>query len=97
VTEAESLRALRASGTTCIALFIDPTTWLNLPEQDRARSEAEHAAAALALLRAGWRVVPVAHGAKLHALWPAVALRGSQGFAQRAAMAETVSASQAGS
>ncbi len=96
VAEAEHLRALRASGTTCIALFIDPTTWLNLPEQDRARAETEHAAAALALLRGGWRVVPVAHGARLHALWPAAALRGSQGFAQRAAMAETVSSGQAG-
>ena len=96
ITEAEVLQTLRASGTTCIGLFIDPTTWLNLGEQDRERADAEHGAAALALLRAGWRVVPVTHGAKLHTLWPAVALRGSQGFAVRAAMAETVAPSQVG-
>jgi uncharacterized protein (DUF58 family) len=90
VGEAETLQALRASGTTCIALLIDPTTWLNLSEQERTRADADHEAAALALLRSGWRVVPVTHGAKLHALWPAVASRGSQGFAVRAAMAETV-------
>src|SRR5262245_36108111 len=56
ITEAEVLQTLRASGTTCIGLFIDPTTWLNLGEQDRERADAEHGAAALALLRAGWRV-----------------------------------------
>jgi hypothetical protein len=37
----------------------------------------------------------VTHGAKLSALWPAAASR-SQGFAVRAAMAETVAPSQAG-
>jgi uncharacterized protein (DUF58 family) len=94
VGEAEALQTLRASGTICIALLIDPTTWLNLSEPDRAKADAEHGAAALALLRSGWRVVPVTHGAKLHVLWPSVALRGSQGFAIRAAMAETVAPSQ---
>jgi hypothetical protein len=40
-------------------------------------------------MRMGWRVVGVEHGAKLPALWPQAA-RGSQGFAYRATMAETV-------
>jgi hypothetical protein len=95
VTEAESLVALRASGTTCIALAIDAATWLNLSEPERTQTNANHEAACLALLRAGWRVIPVGHGAKLHALWPAAAIRGSQGFALRAAMAETVAPTQA--
>jgi uncharacterized protein (DUF58 family) len=95
VTEAESLVALRASGTTCIALAIDAATWLNLAESERAQTNANHEAACLALLRAGWRVIPVGHGAKLHAVWPAAAIRGSQGFALRAAMAETVAPTQA--
>jgi hypothetical protein len=43
----------------------------------------------LGLLTSGWRVVGARHGAKLAALWPQAA-RGSQGFAYRAAMAETV-------
>jgi hypothetical protein len=34
--------------------------------------------------------VPVSHGSRLPALWPQTA-RGTQGFAHRAAMAETVS------
>src|ERR671917_158497 len=44
-----------------------------------------HGAAVVALLHAGWRSVPVGHGADLPALWPQAA-RGSQGFAWRAAM-----------
>jgi len=95
VAEAESLVALRASGTTCVALAIDAATWLNLSEPERAQTNANHEAACLALLRGGWRVIPVGHGAKLHALWPAAAIRGSQGFALRAAMAETVAPAQA--
>ena len=93
VAEAESLVALRASGRTCVALLIDPATWLNLSEAERAQTTANHEAASLILLRGGWRVVTVTHGARLHTLWPAVASRGSQGFAVRAALAETVAPS----
>jgi uncharacterized protein (DUF58 family) len=88
--ESEVLAGLRANGTTCIALFIDSTTWLNLPTAARDEAAHRHEAAALALLRTGWRVVPVSHGSRLPALWPQTA-RGTQGFAHRAAMAETVS------
>jgi uncharacterized protein (DUF58 family) len=87
--EAELLAALRGSGATCIALLVDTSTWLNLPPQSRAEADAAQEAAALGLLNSGWRVVGAAHGAKLPALWPQAA-RGSQGFAYRAAMAETV-------
>jgi uncharacterized protein (DUF58 family) len=87
--EAERLGTLRASGTTCVALLIDPATWLNIPDAARAQTDAQHEAAALTLLRAGWRVVNVQHGSNLGTLWP-LAARGSQGFALRAAMAETV-------
>jgi uncharacterized protein (DUF58 family) len=90
VAEAASMGALRVSGTTCVALLLDSNSWLNLSDAQRAQTTANHEAAALTLLRAGWRVVPVTHGAKLNTLWPAAALRGSQGFAVRAAMAETV-------
>jgi uncharacterized protein (DUF58 family) len=93
--EAQALGALRASGTTCLALFIDPTTWLNLSEEVRAAAEADQAAAAMTLLRSGWRVVGVNHGANLAALWPQVA-RGSAGFTYRAAMAESVTLSATG-
>jgi uncharacterized protein (DUF58 family) len=88
--EAERLGSLRVSGTNCVALLIDPATWLNLTEPARAQTTANHEAAALTLLRTGWRVINVGHGDKLNTLWPAAA-RGSQGFAMRAAMAETVS------
>lgn len=87
--EARLLSALRSSGTTCIAFFMDTSTWLNLPAPARTAAEQEHAAAALALLHGGWRVVKVKHGDQLPALWPQAA-RGQQGFAVRAAMAETV-------
>jgi uncharacterized protein (DUF58 family) len=95
VAEAEALGGLRRSGTTCIALLIDSNGWLHLPETAREDARATHEASALALLRTGWRVVDVGHGASVAALWPQAA-RGSQGFAWRAAMAETVGVSQPG-
>jgi uncharacterized protein (DUF58 family) len=88
--EAELLGGLRASGTTCLGLLIDSSTWLSLPATARAEADREHEAGAITLLRSGWRVLGVNHGTTLPALWPQAA-RGSQGFAFRAAMAETVS------
>jgi uncharacterized protein (DUF58 family) len=88
-TEAELLAGLRGSGATCIAFLIDSSTWLNLTPEVRAEANHAHAAAALGLMQSGWRVVSVEHGSKLPALWPQAA-RGSQGFAWRAVLAETV-------
>jgi hypothetical protein len=90
VAEAESLGALRANGATCVALLVDPSTWLSLPDEARAQAAADHEASATVLLRSGWRVVGVEHGSSIATLWPQAA-RGSQSFAWRAAMAETVS------
>ncbi|GAB3811241.1 DUF58 domain-containing protein [Micromonospora zhanjiangensis] len=87
--EAELLAGLRGSGSTCVAFLLDSTTWLTLPPQARAEADRQHSAAALALMRTGWRVIGVEHGTKLAALWPRAG-RGSQGFAWRAALAETV-------
>jgi hypothetical protein len=95
VGEAESLGALRASGTTCLGFLLDPTTWLNLPEQQRGEADAHSEQAAITLLRSGWRVIDVQHGASLAALWPQTA-RGQQGFAWRAALAETVAPAAGG-
>jgi uncharacterized protein (DUF58 family) len=89
LAEAEILGALRANNATCIAFLIDASTWLALPTAAREEADRAHATAALGLLGTGWRVVGVEHGAKLAALWPQAA-RGSQGFAWRAALAETV-------
>jgi len=89
VAEAELLTALRSNGATCIGFAIDSSTWVSMTPGERQESDREHAAAALALVHAGWRSVPVTHGATLPNLWPAAA-RGSSGFAWRAAMAETV-------
>jgi uncharacterized protein (DUF58 family) len=87
--EASALSAVRSTGTTCVALLLDPTTWLTLPGPAREQADADHEATALTLLRAGWRVVGAERGANLSTLWHQAA-RGSQGFALRAAMAETV-------
>jgi len=88
-TEADQIGGLRAAGATCVAFLVDSTTWLSLPTQARAAADQVHEAAAATLLRRGWRVVRVPHGARLASLWPQAA-RGQQGFAWRAAMAETV-------
>jgi uncharacterized protein (DUF58 family) len=95
VAEAELLGTLRGNGATCVAFVIDSSTWVNLPEAARAEADRTHAAAALALLQGGWRTLPVGHGDALAALWPQAA-RGSQGFAWRAAMAETVAGTSNG-
>ncbi|WP_433049488.1 DUF58 domain-containing protein [Dactylosporangium sp. CS-033363] len=87
--EAELLAGFRTNNATCIALFIDSSTWLNLPTAAREEADKARGVASLALLRSGWRVVGVPHGAKLSGLWPQTG-RGSQGFAWRAASAESV-------
>jgi uncharacterized protein (DUF58 family) len=89
VAEAELLASVRGGGVTCIGFLIDSSSWLNLPAEPRGRADRAHKAAVGTLLTAGWRVISVTHGAKLEALWPQAA-RGSQGFALRAALAETV-------
>jgi uncharacterized protein (DUF58 family) len=90
VAEAELLTGLRGNGATCIGFAIDSSTWVTMTPGDREGPDRERSAAALALVRSGWRSVPVVRGDALPALWPAAA-RGSTGFAWRAAMAETVS------
>jgi uncharacterized protein (DUF58 family) len=87
--EAEMLAGLRGSNTTCVGFLIDSSTWLTLPPESRAEATRAHGASALGLMRTGWRVVGVAHGNKLPGLWPQAA-RGSQGFAVRATLADTV-------
>jgi uncharacterized protein (DUF58 family) len=87
--EAELLAGMRGNGATCVAFLVDSAAWLNLPPGVREDADRDHAAAALALLHTGWRVVGVTHGDKLAALWPQAA-RGGQGFTWRAALAETV-------
>jgi uncharacterized protein (DUF58 family) len=87
--EADLLAMLRGTSSTCIAFLVDSSTWLDLPAAAREEADRAHGVAALGLLRRGWRVLGVTQGARLAALWPDVA-RGSQGFAWRAAMAETV-------
>lgn len=87
--EAELLAGLRGNGATCVAFLLDSNTWLNLPAKARVEAERAHGSSALALLQSGWRVIGVEHGNRLPALWPQAG-RGSQGFALRAALAETV-------
>ena len=90
IAEAQLLGSLRRSGTTCVGFMINSTTWTNLPTALREEADNAYATSGLTLLQSGWRVIDVPHGTKLDTLWPKVA-RGSQGFAFRATMAETVS------
>jgi murein endopeptidase len=88
--EAEIASGLRVTGGPCVGFLIDATTWLHLPPEARTHADQHHALTRLTLARNGWRVVDVAHGSKLSALWHQAAVRGSQGFAHRAPMAETI-------
>lgn len=91
-TEAEQLGALRTSGATCIAVLIDSTTWLRLSDAARQDADEEFRATNLTLLRSGWRVLPIRHGDDIAQQWRGLT-QGPQGFAYRAAMAETVAGS----
>jgi uncharacterized protein (DUF58 family) len=94
VAEAEVLGRLRGNNSGCVAFLLDSTTWMNLPADDRQQADRAHNESVICLLERGWRVISVQHGAQLSVLWPQVARRGSQGFAWRAAMAETVAGSR---
>jgi uncharacterized protein (DUF58 family) len=87
VAEAELLNGLRSSGTTCLGLLIDAVSWRPTPD---GSTDPAHDAAAVTLLRGGWRLIGISHGTSLPAVWPQAG-RGTQGFALRATMAETVS------
>jgi uncharacterized protein (DUF58 family) len=87
--DVELVAGLRGANATAIGFLIDSTTWLTLPEEARAEADRAREATARRLLRSNWRVVGAAHCDRLPALWPKAA-RGAQGFAWRAAMAETV-------
>ena len=73
--EADLLRGLRVRGAAGVAFLIDSSTWLNLPPVARAEADQAHQGALTALLENGWRVVSVAHGARLEALWPTIGQR----------------------
>ncbi len=87
--DADLVARWRGTNGTAIGFLIDSTTWLTLPPGEREAADQVRATAALRLVQANWRVSGVAHGERLPTLWP-LAARGAQGFAWRAAMAETV-------
>ncbi|MGH3655175.1 MAG: DUF58 domain-containing protein [Micromonosporaceae bacterium] len=89
--DAELVAGLHTSSATCVSFLLDTTSWLHLPDGARASAAERYEQSRLTLARGGWRVIEVRHGAKLSSLWHQAAVRGAQGFAYRATMAETVS------
>lgn len=91
--EAELLAGLRITGVTCVGLLIDTASWREGPSTTAVAEDPAHQAAALALAHSGWRVVGISRDADLAALWPHVT-QGTQGFAWRAALADTIAGGQ---
>ena len=87
VAEADSLGALRSAGSTCIAFLIDPATWMHLPTRSarppRPTTAGDHPHQVR--LAGDRRRARREHRDPLAAGRP-----GTQSFAWRAAMAETV-------
>jgi uncharacterized protein (DUF58 family) len=75
--EITRLAAVRATGTTCVAILLDASNWVTLSPERRAAADAAHDAAAHALLRSGWHVLPVRRGTQLPDVWPHAAERGA--------------------
>ena len=67
--EVPRLAALRASGTTCVAILLDTSTWTGLSPDGQERAAAAYEASSHALARAGWHVLRAARGSDLAQLW----------------------------
>jgi uncharacterized protein (DUF58 family) len=61
----DALSAVRAASTAAVAIMLDVSTWVA-----RDLEPSQFAAQAARLRAAGWRVLPVARGTALDALWP---------------------------
>jgi uncharacterized protein (DUF58 family) len=72
--DATTLARLRRGSTACVAVLIDTPGWTSLSPQQRATATGRFDASARVLRGAGWRVVPVEHGANIASVWPLAAL-----------------------
>jgi uncharacterized protein (DUF58 family) len=80
--EVPRLAALRTSGTTCVAILLDASSWADLPPDRQERADAAYEASIHALARAGWHVLRAARGTDLAELWTRA---GEYGAAPRSA------------
>jgi uncharacterized protein (DUF58 family) len=62
--EVPRLAAVRAAGTTCVAILLDVSGWTGTAPQP-----GQYEATSAALTRAGWQVVPAHRGSPLAELW----------------------------
>lgn len=62
--EVPRLAAVRAAGTTCVAILLDVSGWTGPAPQP-----GQYEATSAALTRAGWQVVPARRGSPLAELW----------------------------
>jgi uncharacterized protein (DUF58 family) len=75
--ELSRLAAVRAAGTTCVAVLLDASSWVSLTPDRRAAADAAFDATAHTLLRAGWHVLPARRDTRLPEVWPHAAERGA--------------------
>jgi uncharacterized protein (DUF58 family) len=75
--ELSRLAAVRAAGTTCVAVLLDASSWVSLTPDRRAAADATFDATAHTLLRAGWHVLPARRDTRLPEVWPHAAERGA--------------------
>ena len=85
VDEAERLARLRTGSAVCVAVVLDTDSWAPLSPRARAAAVATHDDVCHLLLGAGWRVLPVAHGTSLAAVWPLAGGAGAPASALAAA------------
>ena len=73
--EAEQVARLRTGSTSCVAVLIDTASWAGGSPRGRAAAQADYDSSAALLVAYGWRVLRVAHGTTLAAVWPEASIR----------------------
>ena len=68
--QAQQLARVRTGSAVCVAVVVDADSWAPVSPRARAAALTQHEQVVALLTAAGWRVLPVTHGAPLATVWP---------------------------
>jgi uncharacterized protein (DUF58 family) len=68
--DSDLLARMRTGSRAGIAILIESTSWVGMPERERKQAAKGFSATSRLLAQAGWRVLPVDHRTSLPSIWP---------------------------